>query len=166
MPREPRAGRDPANGIENPHRRLHRVISWITVVCLAVQVIEGSLVVPYVLLYFGFPQLGLQEICDEMYKLIYADDERVCEYPYPLFKYEPEPWLQPSRAERFGPAAPPKPGWEMPGFRGVIERRRRRAARRAAAASHAPAPHQVNRPAAPQSSDRVQRGSPRVAGRG
>ena len=52
---------------ENPHRRMHRVIYILTVVCLFAQVIEGSLIIPGVLLYWGFPQLGLSEICDEMY---------------------------------------------------------------------------------------------------
>lgn len=111
---------------------MHRVIYWITVVLLTAQVIEGSLVVPYVLVYFGFPQLGLREICDEMQKIAYADDERVCQFPVPLFS-EPEPWKYSSRAEVFGPATPPKPGWKMPGFRGVIKLRQEREARRAAA---------------------------------
>ena len=51
---------------ENPHRRLHRVIYYLVVTCLFVQVIEGSFIVPFVLLYFGFPKLSLVEICDEM----------------------------------------------------------------------------------------------------
>ena len=110
----------------NPHRRLHNIIYGLTVICLTAQVIEGALVVPYVLLYFGFPQLSVREICDEMYKIVYSDATRECEYPYPLFKYEPEPWSQPSKEALYGQVTPPAPGYDMPKFREVIERREKR----------------------------------------
>ncbi len=123
-----------AKEAKNPHRRMHRVVYALVVVCLIAQVIEGSLVVPYVLLYFGFPQLGLKDICDEMYKIVYADEERECEYPYPLFRYEPEPWLQPNREHLFGHVTQPAPGYDMPRFREIIDRRRERLERNGAAA--------------------------------
>ena len=113
----------------NPHRRLHGVIYVLTVLCLIVQVLEGALVVPVVLLYFGFPQLGVKDICDEMYKIVYRDETRICNYPYPLFEYEPEPWLEQNREDIFGEVTPPAPRYELPGFRGVIEKRRLREAR-------------------------------------
>ena len=61
--------------------------------CLVIQVIEGALFVPFVLVYLGFPQVGLQEICRELYNLTYQDDDRECRYPYPLFfrDFTPEP---------------------------------------------------------------------------
>ncbi|MBW2399820.1 MAG: hypothetical protein JRG80_11165 [Deltaproteobacteria bacterium] len=131
MAKQPLSGMNSkSDETRNPHHRMHRVIYWITVVFLTAQVIEGSLVVPYVLVYFGFPQLGLVEICSEMQKIAYADEERVCQFPVPLFS-SPEPWNYPSRAERFGPSTPPQPDWELPGFRGIIEQRREREARRA-----------------------------------
>ena len=114
---------------ENPHRRMHRVIYILTVVCLFAQVIEGSLIIPGVLLYWGFPQLGLSEICDEMYKIVYDDESRECENPPPLFRYEPEPWRQPSRDDRFGPVIQSAPRWDVPGYREVIERRHARQVR-------------------------------------
>ena len=66
-PARPAQSKQPAEP-ENPYRRMHRAIYYLVVTCLFVQVIEGSFVVPFVLLYFGFPQLSLVEICDEMYK--------------------------------------------------------------------------------------------------
>ncbi len=137
MPERIRPGTTPADGeAENPHRRMHRVIYWITIVFLTAQVIEGSLVVPYVLVYFGFPQVGLVDICSEMQKIIYDDEERVCEFPVPLFS-SPEPWAYKSRSEQFGPSTPPRPRWELPGFRGIIEQRRQRELRNQAAALEA-----------------------------
>jgi hypothetical protein len=93
---------------------------------LIAQVLEGALVVPYVLLYFGFPQLSVSEICDEMYKIVYADENRECEYPYPLFSYEPEPWSQTNKENKYGHVTPPAPNYDMPKFREVIERREQR----------------------------------------
>ncbi len=120
----------------NPHHRLHKVIYRIIVVCLFAQVIEGSLVVPYVLVYFGFPQLSLTEVCNEMHKIAYADESRECLFPYPLFG-EPEPWQSTSHTEAFGPSTPSAPGWVLPGFRGAIELKKQREARQAAAKNSA-----------------------------
>ena len=41
--------------------------------CLVIQVIEGALFVPFILVYLGFPQVGLQEICRELYNITYQD---------------------------------------------------------------------------------------------
>ena len=53
--------------------------------CLVIQVIEGALFIPFVLVYLGFPDVRLSEICRELYNLTYQDDDRRCRYPYPLF---------------------------------------------------------------------------------
>ncbi len=110
----------------NPYQRLHNFIYGLTIICLIAQVLEGTLVVPYVLLYFGFPQLSVSEICDEMYKIVYDDETRTCEYPYPLFSYEPEPWSQANKENKYGYVTPPAPNYDMPKFREVIERRDKR----------------------------------------
>ena len=114
---------------ENPHRRLHRVVFLAAALCLVIQVIEGSLFVPFVLAYLGFPRVGMQEICRELYNLTYQDDDRECRYPYPLFfrDFTPEPDLQESKEHVFGPVTPPRPRYDVPGWRemiSIVEKRR------------------------------------------
>jgi len=114
---------------ENPHRRLHLAVFVAAALCLVIQVIEGALFVPFVLVYLGFPQVGLQEICGELYNITYQDDKRQCRYPYPLFfqDFTPEPDLEPSREHVFGPVTPPRPHYDVPDWRemiSIVERRR------------------------------------------
>jgi len=114
---------------ENPHRRLHRIVFLAAAVCLVVQVIEGALFIPFVLVYLGFPQVSLQEICRELYNITYQADNRVCRYPYPLVFQDPTP--EPDREENkehvFGTVTPPRPHYDVPGWRemiAIVERRR------------------------------------------
>jgi hypothetical protein len=114
---------------ENPHGGLHRVVFVAAAVCLVIQVIEGALFVPFVLVYLGFPQVGLQEICRELYNISYQDDDRECRYPYPLFfqDFTPEPTLHESKAHVFEPVTPLRPRYAVPGWRemiSIVERRR------------------------------------------
>ena len=127
----------PSRGVtpENPHRGLHRVVFAAAALCLVVQVIEGALFVPFVLVYLGFPKVGLQEICRELYDISYRDDDRECRFPYPLFfrDFTPEPALQESKEDVFGPVTPPRPHYAVPGWRemiSIVERRRAAEARR------------------------------------
>jgi hypothetical protein len=118
-----------SGGPENPHRRLHRVVFLAAALCLVIQVIEGALFVPFVLVYLGFPQVGLREICRELYNITYQDDDRQCRYPYPLFfqDFTPEPDHQESKEHVFGPVTPPRPRYDVPGWRemiSIVERRR------------------------------------------
>ena len=115
--------------LENPHRRLHRVVFVAAAVCLVIQVIEGALFVPFVLVYLGFPQVGVQEICRELYNITYQVDDRECRYPYPLFfqDFTPEPDLYASQEHVFGPVTPPSPHYDVPGWRemiSIVEQRR------------------------------------------
>jgi hypothetical protein len=124
---------------ENPHRRLHRVVFIAAALCLAIQVIEGALFVPFVLVYLGFPQVGLQEICRELYNISYQDGDRECRHPYPLFfqDFTPEPARQESKEQIFGPVTPPRPHYAVPRWRemiAIVEKRRAAEARQAGAA--------------------------------
>ena len=107
---------------ENPHRGLHKVVFISAAICLAIQVIEGALFVPLILVYFGFPQVGIQEICAELYNIAYQDGDRECRYPYPLFfqDFTPEPDHQESKEHIFGPVTPPRAHYEVPGWREMI----------------------------------------------
>ena len=106
---------------ENPHRGLHKVIFFFTSICLTAQVIEGTLIIPLVLVYFGYPQVGIKEMCDEMYNIVYEADDRECIYPYPLFSLEPEPWLQESKEHIYGHVTPPRPNYKLPKWREMID---------------------------------------------
>jgi hypothetical protein len=106
-----------------------------------IQVIEGALFIPFVLVYLGYPQVSLREICRELYNITYQDDDRVCRYPYPLFfqDFTPEPALEESKEHIFGPVTPPRPGYDVPGWRemiAIVE------ARRAAEANQPGAEHE------------------------
>jgi hypothetical protein len=123
----------------NPHRRLHRVVFIAAAVCLVIQVIEGALFIPFVLVYLGYPQVGLQEICRELYNISYQDGDRECRYPYPLFFQDatPEPARHASKAQVFGPVTPPRPRYAVPGWRemiSIVEKRRAAEAGQAGAA--------------------------------
>jgi len=114
------------NGPYNPHQRLHNVVFILVSICLAVQVLEGSFFAPYIFVHFGIPQLSLKEECDEMHSVIYNDPDRTCAFPYPLFKYEPEPWTYASKEKEFGYAVPPRPGWKDLGYKDFVRRREER----------------------------------------
>ena len=107
---------------ESPHRRLHRVVFAAAALCLVIQVVEGALFLPFVLVYLGFPQVSLSEICGELYNITYQDDDRACRYPYPLFfqDFTPEPDLAESKEHVFGPVTPPRPRYDVPGWREMI----------------------------------------------
>ena len=133
------AQREAAPG--NPYRRLHRAVFVATALCLFFQVLEGALLVPFVLVYFGFPQVSLQEICRELYNISYKADNRECRYPYPLFfqDFTPEPALEENKEHVFGYVTPPRPGYRMPGWREMISIVE---ARRAAEAARGGGPHE------------------------
>jgi len=107
---------------ESPHRRLHLVVFVASALCLFVQVIEGALFVPFVLVYLGFPQVGLQDICRELYNITYHADDRQCRYPYPLFyeDFSTEPSHEPSMEHVFGPVTPPRPHYDVPAWREMV----------------------------------------------
>src|SRR4029453_1431849 len=74
------------------------------------------------LVYLGFPQVGLQEICRELYNISYQDHHRACRYPYPLFfrDFTPEPDLEESKQHVVGPVTPPHPRYDVPRWREMI----------------------------------------------
>ena len=117
----------------NPHKRIHKVVHFLVALCLTVQVLEGSFIVPYILVHFGFPDLSIKEICDEMYMIVYRDERRECNYPYPLFA-GPEVWKYPDMTAVVGTPAPPAPGYVGFGFRETVQRHKDRLARQRAEA--------------------------------
>ena len=124
--------RPPKQEDSNPHKRMHAVIFYIVIACLTAQVIEGALIVPYILVHFGFPDLSLKEICDEMYIIVYKDENRQCNFPYPMFA-GPEVWKYKDMTAEVGAPVPPKPNYEGYGWRQTVKRHKDRLARQAAA---------------------------------
>jgi hypothetical protein len=104
---------------QNRHRVLDKVTFITCAIFLTVQVIEGALTVPLILVYYGFPQVGIQKICAELYNIAYGDDKRKCEYPYPLFfeDFAPEPSHYESKDES---VTPPHTHHRVPGWREMI----------------------------------------------
>lgn len=122
---------------QNPNKRLHNIIFILAAILLTGQVLEGAFLIPGLAVYYGWPTITLTEVCSEISKIAYHDEDRYCEFPYPLFKSTPEPWGQKNIDEIFPPAQPPRPGYKRMGFREVLKVREERMARKAAEAEAA-----------------------------
>ena len=102
--------------------RLHKIVKGFAFFCLFGLVIEGSFFVPFAVAWYGWPTLSMQEICDELHKVVYSDPTRECRYPYGL--------LEPSEPRRYeahlndlsGPSSPvsPMPLYKRLGFRELV----------------------------------------------
>ena len=68
----------------NMHKWLRRAL-WV---CMTALVIEGTLTFPLAMIWMGWPTLTLREVCDEMGKTRWSDDNYVCIFPYPLWGEE------------------------------------------------------------------------------
>ena len=115
--------------------RMHRWLKRAIMVCLFALVIEGSLTVPAIAIWYGFPTLSLTEICSELMKVRYSDDTAECDFPYPLtgppFGGKPEAANQTTARDQWG--IQPKPQYERIGFRELVRHRDERIARQEAA---------------------------------
>ena len=107
---------------------LHKWLQRGLCVCLAALVLEGTFTFPFLLVWYGFPALSLQEMCSELQKVRYSDDTRECIYPYPLFG-PPEAAGQKTAQDAWG--VQPKPEYRRIGFRDLVRIRDERLARQA-----------------------------------
>jgi hypothetical protein len=119
-------------GTTEGNARLHKWLQRGLFVCLTALVIEGSFTFPFLLAWYGFPTLSLQEVCSELQKVRYSDDSRECIYPYPLFG-PAEGAGQKTAQDTWG--VQPKPQYPRIGFRDLVKIRDARLARQAAAAN-------------------------------
>ncbi len=65
---------------------MHRNIRRVCYVLLFALVIEGALTFPLLAIWYGFPDLSPKEVCSELQKVVYSDDDRECEthsFPQP-----------------------------------------------------------------------------------
>jgi hypothetical protein len=118
-------------GTTEPYANLHKWLQRALFVCLTALVIEATLSFPVILIWMGWPQLSMVEICSELQKVRYSDDARECQFPYPLFGPS-EGAGQTTAQDNWG--VQPTPRYRRIGFRDLIRFRDERLARQAAAA--------------------------------
>jgi len=121
--------------------------SWLQrglFVCLVVLVFEASLSLPGLLIWFGWPTLTITEVCDELMKVRWSDDNAACLVPHPLYG------ANEGEGRTTGPKATaqdewdiqPRPLYKRINFRDLVkfrdERLGREAAAKAAVGSHNP----------------------------
>ncbi|PQD99125.1 hypothetical protein CYL16_19020 [Mycobacterium sp. EPG1] len=118
-------------GTEPVWARMHKWLKRGLYVCLFGLVIEGSLTVPVIAVWYGWPTLSLTEICSELLKVRYSDDTLECQQPYPIggppFGGAPEAAGQQTARDEWG--IQPKPKYDSIGFRELIRIREDRLAR-------------------------------------
>ena len=102
---------------------LHKRLKWALLVCLFGLVIEGSMTVPVMAVWYGWPTLSLKEICSELMKVRYSDDTLTCQQPYPIggppFGGPPEAAGQRTAQDRWG--IQPVPEYPRIGFRELVK---------------------------------------------
>jgi len=112
------------------HANMHRWLQRGLVVCLTMLVLEGAFTFPLLAMWYGWPQLSLQEICSEFLKIQFADDSRECQYPYPLFGPPEGAGQTEARLDRWG--IQPQPLYQRVEFREFVRRRDERLAQQQA----------------------------------
>ena len=102
--------------------RMHTWLRRAIYVCMFALVIEGTLFVPFLVVWYGWPTLSMHEICDELQRVTYSDDNRTCQFPYPLsgspFGGPSEGGGQATAQDRWG--VQPQPHYRRLGFRELV----------------------------------------------
>lgn len=112
---------------------MHKWLRRALFICLFGLVIEGSLTVPVIAVWYGWPTLSLTEICSELLKVRHSNDTLECTQPYPLggppFGGAPEAAGQHSARDDWG--VQPRPRYDWIGFRELVKIHDERIARQA-----------------------------------
>lgn len=116
---------------------MHSWLQRALYVCLVVLVIEASLSLPGLLVWFGWPTLSVTEVCDELMKVRWSDDNAACLVPHPLYgKNEGEGRTNgPNATAQDQWGIQPRPEYKRIGFRDLVKFRDERLVREAAAAA-------------------------------
>jgi hypothetical protein len=109
---------------------IHKWLERSLFICLAALVLEGAFTFPLLAIWYGWPQLSLQEICTEFERIRFADESRECIYPYPLFA-PAEGAGQKTAQDVWG--VQPRPLYKAIEYRELVRRKEERLAREAAA---------------------------------
>jgi hypothetical protein len=113
---------------------MHKWLQRALLVCLTVLVLEASFTLPGLLIWFGWPTLSLVQVCDELMKVRYSDDNAQCLVPQPLFIASEGQAYKKSAQDDWG--IQPRPRYKRIGYRDLVRFRDERLAREAAAAQH------------------------------
>jgi hypothetical protein len=108
------------------YKRLHTWLRRAIYVCLFALVVEGTLFVPFLVVWYGWPTLSMHQICDELQKVMYSDDTRTCKFPYPLLG-PAEAADEKTSQDTWG--VQPKPHYPRLGFRELVTIHDQRVAR-------------------------------------
>lgn len=71
-------------GTSPQHAKLHRRIQRICYALLFGLVLEGALVTPVTLIWYGWPTLSIKQICTELQQITYSDPNAQCHGGRPL----------------------------------------------------------------------------------
>lgn len=118
-------------GTTEHYATMHKWLQRALWPCLVILVIEASLSLPLIAVWMGWPTLSLTEICHEMTKVRYSNDNAECKVPHPLF--------DPSEGYAFKDTAQdvwgiqPRPLYKRIGYRDLVRFRDERLAREDAA---------------------------------
>lgn len=118
-------------GTTEPFARMHRWLQRGLFVCLVALVIEASLSLPGLLVWFGWPTLTVSEVCHELMKVRWSNDDAECLIPHPLWGDNEGTIYRDTAYDEWG--IQPRPGYEPIMFRGLVKNRDERLAREAAA---------------------------------
>jgi len=127
---------------------MHRWLQKGLFVCLVVLVFEASFSLPGLLIWFGWPTLTITEVCDELMKVRWSDDNAECLVPHPLYG------ANEGEGRTVGPNATaqdqwgiqPRPEYKRIGWQGLLRNRDERLAREAAAKEAWEAAHSAQAP--------------------
>ncbi len=115
----------------NMHKWLQRALF----VCLVALVLEASFSLPGLLIWFGWPTLSMTEVCDELMKVRWSDDNAECLVPHPLYgANEGEgrtTGVNATAQDQWG--IQPRPEYKRIGFRDLVKFRDERLVREAEA---------------------------------
>lgn len=111
----------------NMHKWLQRGLF----VCLVALVIEASFSLPGLLIWFGWPTLSFTEVCDELMKVRWEDDDAECLVPHPLYGENEGEGRSEKSQDEWG--IQPRPKYKRINFRDLVEFRDERLEREAAA---------------------------------
>ena len=115
--------------------KMHKWLQRGLFVCLFALVVEASFTLPGLLIWFGFPTLSITEVCDELMKVRWSDDNAICLVPHPLYG------ANEGEGRTTGPNATaqdqwgiqPRPQYKRIGYRDLVRFRDERLAREDAA---------------------------------
>ena len=119
-------------GTTSHFANMHRWLQRGLFVCLVVLVFEASMSLPGLLIWFGWPTLSMTEVCDELMKVRWSDDDAVCLVPHPLYGANEGEGRSEKSADKWG--IQPRPEYKRINFRDLVKFRDERLAREAAAA--------------------------------